>query len=155
MLTGGQLAALLVAVFWAILVCFLCLVLVRLHRVLEETTKLVSTVTERTVPLLDRVTTTVTRVDRQVERTGPILRNVESITRNAAKLSTVLGTVVGVPLTRAASLSYGVRRALGDERGRGEGSGEATVLAHRNDRRAAGRGRRREARARQTRRVGS
>ena len=36
MLTGGQLAGLIVAVFWAILVSFLGLVLLKLARLLQE-----------------------------------------------------------------------------------------------------------------------
>ena len=55
MLTGGELAALIVAVAWAILVVFLAVVLVKLGRVLTEATTLVSGVSAQTVPLLGEV----------------------------------------------------------------------------------------------------
>lgn len=113
MLTGGQLAALIVAVFWAILVCFLSLALVRLSRVLTETTKLLSGVTDRAVPLLEEATTTVTRASGQLERVDGIARDVESITSNASKLTMLVTAVFGTPLARLAGLSYGIRRAFG------------------------------------------
>lgn len=118
MLTGGQVAALIVAVFWAILVCALSFVLIRLARVLTEATKLVSGVTERTVPLLEEVTTTVTHIDGQLERVDSISRNVESITGSASKLATLTTAIVGGPMARVAGLSYGARKAI-NERERG------------------------------------
>lgn len=118
MLTGGQVAALIVAVFWAILVCALSYALVRLARVLTEATKLVAGVTERTVPLLDEVAATVTHVDGQLERVDSIARNVESITGSASKLAMLTTAVVGGPMARVAGLTHGARKAIGErERG--------------------------------------
>lgn len=118
MLTGGQVAALIVAVFWAILVCALSYALVRLARVLTEATKLVAGVTERTVPLLDEVASTVTHVDGQLERVDSIARNVESITGSASKLAMLTTAVVGGPMARVAGLTYGARQAIAErERG--------------------------------------
>lgn len=140
MLTGEQVAALIVAVFWAILVAFLSYVLVRLARVLSETTKLVAGVTERTVPLLDEMATTVTHVDGQLERIDAITRNVESVTDNASRMSTLVTAVFGGPMTRLAGMSYGVRQAIGPgESGSGNG---AAGRRTRRDVRAMVRGRR-------------
>lgn len=119
MLTGGQLAALIVAVFWAILVCALSYTLIRLARVLGEATKLVSGFTERTAPLLDEMTTTVTHVDGQLERVDSIARNVESMTSSASTMATLTTAIAGGPMARAAGLSYGTRKAI-TERQRGE-----------------------------------
>lgn len=141
MLTGGQLAALIVAVFWAILVSFLSYALVRLAGVLSEATKLVSGVTDRTLPLLDEVTTTVTHVDGQVERMDSITRDVESVTGNASKLSALVTAILGGPMVRAAGLTYGVRRAADEY-------GQSDVRRHvRAERRAARRRRRLEVRS--------
>ena len=72
MLTAGQVAGLIVAVFFAIAVGFLALVLVKLSKVLEETTKLVAGITDKTVPLLGEVTGTVTHVNDQLVRVDAI-----------------------------------------------------------------------------------
>src|SRR5690606_40719166 len=51
MLTAGEVAGLIVALFWAILTCFLAMVLVKLARLLTETTKMVSELSDRVLPL--------------------------------------------------------------------------------------------------------
>lgn len=141
MLTGGQLAALIVAVFWAILVCALSYVLLRLARVLTEATKLVAGVTDRTVPLLDEITTTVTHVDGQLERMDSITRNVESVTGSAAKLGTLVTAIVGRPMARMAGLAYGMRKTVGErERGELQRRVRTEVQAVRRQRRRGRRG---------------
>jgi uncharacterized protein YoxC len=114
MLSGGEVAGLIVAVFWAVLVCFLAYVLVKIGQVLGETAKLVSGVAEETVPLLGEVTTTVTTTNAQLVRVDSITSNVESISHNASALSSVFAATLGGPMVRVAAFSYGVRRALSD-----------------------------------------
>ena len=58
-LSGGEVAGLIVAVFWAVLVCFIGYVLIKLGNVVGETGKLVAGVTDETVPLLTEVRTSV------------------------------------------------------------------------------------------------
>ena len=67
-LSGGEVAGLIVAVFWALLVCFIAFVLVKLGNVVGETGKLVQGVTDQTVPLLGEVTVSVTHVNAELER---------------------------------------------------------------------------------------
>ena len=119
MLSGGEVAGLIVAVFWAILVCFLAYVLVKVGQVLQETAKLVSGVTDQTVPLLGEVTTTVTTTNTQLVRVDAITSNVQSITTNASGLAAVFAATLGGPAVKTAAFTYGVRRAL-NERRRGQ-----------------------------------
>ena len=58
---AAQVAGLIVAVFWGVLVCFLAYVLVKLGKVIGEAAKLVTGVADQTVPLLGEVTTSVSR----------------------------------------------------------------------------------------------
>ena len=118
MLTGGQLAALIVAVFWAILVCFLAVVLVRLTRVLTETSKIIADLGERSGPLLDDMSATVARANEQMTRVETITTNMERMTGDAAAMTTAARSAFGGPLVKLASLGYGVRRAMGARRGR-------------------------------------
>jgi uncharacterized protein YoxC len=115
-LTGGQVAGLIVAVFWAVLVCFLAYVLIKLGKVIGETAKLVTGVAEQTVPLLNEVTTSVVQVNAELTRVDTIASNVEEISGNARALTALFSATVGSPVIKVAAFSYGVRRALGQKR---------------------------------------
>ncbi len=113
MLTGGQVAGLIVAVFFAILVLVLCLVLIKLGRVVEETQKLVAGITDQTVPLLGEVTTSVTHVNQELVRVDAITANVQSISGNVSALTSLFAATLGSPIIKVAAFSYGVRSAAG------------------------------------------
>lgn len=112
MLTAGELAGLLVAVFWAILVCFLAAVLVRLARLITETTKMVSELSDRVVPLLDDVTVTVTETNRQLVTVEAIAGNVKDTSEHVAKVTAVASALMTGSLVKVSALSHGVRRAI-------------------------------------------
>src|SRR5918999_1838530 len=112
MLSGGQVAGLIVAMFWAILVCFLAVVLLRLARLLGETTKMIAEIGDHAGPLLDDMTKTVEQAGEQLDRVDTIARNMAGVTQNVSAVSTVVTSVVGSPLVKAAPLFYGVPRAL-------------------------------------------
>ena len=113
MLTGEQVAGLIVAGFWAILVCFLAFVLVKLARLLTEATKMVGELGEQSGPLLEDMAGTVARANEQLGRVDLITKSVGSVTQNAAAVSTTVTSIVGGPLVKAAAFSYGVRKAMG------------------------------------------
>lgn len=112
MLTGGQVAGIIVAVFWAILVCFLAVALLRLARLLQETTKMVAELGEQAGPLLDDLSRAVEQAGEQLGRTDVITKQMAGVSQNVSAVSTVMTSVVGGPLVKAAAFSYGVRRAL-------------------------------------------
>jgi uncharacterized protein YoxC len=138
MLTGGQLAGLIVAVFWAVLVAFVALTLLRLARLLGEASKLVRDLGDQAAPLLDDMTTTVKRANEQLGRTDVITKQVAGVTQNVSAVTTVMTSVVGGPLVKAAAFSYGVRKALSsrDGEGRSGASGRPQLPA-----RSSGKGR--------------
>ena len=113
-LSGGEVAGLIVAVFWAVLVCFIAFVLVKLGKVVGETGKLVSGVTDQTVPLLNEVTNSVVHVNVELERVDAITANVQTISSNASALSGVFAATLGSPVIKVAAFSYGVRRAMNE-----------------------------------------
>ncbi|MFD6532360.1 DUF948 domain-containing protein [Streptomyces sp. NPDC060184] len=106
-------AGILVAVFWAILVSFLAVVLVRLAQTLRATTKLVADVTEQAVPLLADASATVRSAQTQLDKVDAIASDVQEVTSNASALSTTVASTFGGPLVKVAAFGYGVRRALG------------------------------------------
>ncbi|SOD61287.1 protein of unknown function [Streptomyces zhaozhouensis] len=111
-MSGGEVAGLLVAVFWAILVSFLAVVLYRLARTLRAATELVSSLTERVVPLLGEASRTVRSAQSQLERVDDITADVRDVAANASALSTTVASTFGGPLVKVAAFGYGVRRAL-------------------------------------------
>jgi|SRR5881275_2548106 len=114
-LSGGEVAGLIVAVFWALLVCFIAFVLVKLGNVVGETGKLVQGVTDQTVPLLGEVTVSVTHVNAELERVDAITANVQTISTNVSALTGVFAATLGSPLIKVAAFSYGVRRAINEK----------------------------------------
>ncbi|MFC7331270.1 DUF948 domain-containing protein [Marinactinospora rubrisoli] len=116
MLTGGEVAALIAAVVWAVLVAFLCVALVRLTRLLNETTKAVSEFGERARPLLDDMAATVRRANTSLDRVEEITANVSTTTEDVASVTALTRSVVTGPLVKVASFSYGVRQVLGQRR---------------------------------------
>ncbi|WP_327357471.1 DUF948 domain-containing protein [Streptomyces sp. NBC_01304] len=111
-MTGGEVAGILVAVFWAILVSFLAVALVRLAQTLKATTKLVADVTEQAVPLLADASATVRSAQTQLDRVDAIATDVQEVTSNASALSTTVASTFGGPLVKVAAFGYGVRRAI-------------------------------------------
>nr|WP_203592618.1 MULTISPECIES: DUF948 domain-containing protein [unclassified Streptomyces] len=102
-----------VAVFWAILVSFLAVALVRLAQTLRATTKLVADVTDQAVPLLADASAAVRSAQTQIERVDAIASDVQEVTSNASALSTTVASTFGGPLVKVAAFGYGVRRAIG------------------------------------------
>ncbi|MFJ3902534.1 DUF948 domain-containing protein [Streptomyces sp. NPDC090025] len=115
-MTGGEVAGILVAVFWAILVSFLAVVLVRLAQTLRATTRLVADVTEQAVPLLADASSMLRSAQTQLDRVDAIASDVQEVTSNASALAGTVASTFGGPLVKVAAFGYGVRRALGRSR---------------------------------------
>ncbi|MFF5856660.1 DUF948 domain-containing protein [Streptomyces sp. NPDC012751] len=115
--SGGEVAGILVAVFWAILVSFLAVALARLAQTLKATTKLVADVTDQAVPLLADASQAVRSAQTQIDRVDAIATDVQEVTSNASALSNTVASTFGGPLVKVAAFGYGVRRALGGRKG--------------------------------------
>ncbi|MCK2216697.1 DUF948 domain-containing protein [Actinomadura sp. ATCC 31491] len=112
MLTAGEVAGLIAATGWIVLVCVLAMVLVKLARLLKETTKAVADLNNRLTPLLDDVSVTVNETNRQLMAVEAIAKDVKQVSGHAARLSAVTDTMLTGPLIKVSSLSFGVRRAI-------------------------------------------
>jgi hypothetical protein len=111
--SGAEVAGLIVAVFWAILVSFLAVALARLAHTLRKAAELVSGVTAQAVPLLGEATAAVRAAHTQLDRVDTITADVQEVTANASALSTTVAATLGGPLVKIAAFGYGVRRAMG------------------------------------------
>ena len=121
-MNAGQLAALLAAGFWALLVCAALYVLVRLARLISAGTRLVTEYSARTDELLTSAQAAVDRAGEQLARTGAITASMDDVTANMAELSGHVSGLTGLarelsaglggPLASIPAVVYGLRRAV-------------------------------------------
>jgi uncharacterized protein YoxC len=136
--SAGEIAGLIAAVAFVLLVGAIAVPLWKLGKVLDETTKLVGGVTDRTLPLLSEVTTTVEHTNNQLVRVDTITANVEQVSTNVSALTSLFAATLGSPVVKVAAFTYGVRRAVGERR---RGEVERRVREQlRAEKRAAGNG---------------
>ena len=126
-MTAAELAALIAAVFWALLVCVGVFVLFRLARLLSESSRLVTDLRERGDVLLQRAQAAVDgaqaavdRADRQLDQTESVTASMDELGAGMTELAgqvtalaTLGRTIATGPVGRTAALAYGVRRAVG------------------------------------------
>lgn len=111
MISIGQLAALIAAIGFALLMLALCYVVLKLAKTVDETSKLVAGIRSKTEPLLGEVTTSVTHVNQELTRVDAITANVQSMSGNVSALTSLFAATLGSPVIKVAAFSYGVRRA--------------------------------------------
>ncbi|WP_018686205.1 DUF948 domain-containing protein [Actinokineospora enzanensis] len=121
-MTAGQIAALVAAGAFVLLVLLLGIVLVKLGRTLDEATIAIRKAHENSDPLFSGANTTLTHVNTQLERVDGITAHAQAVTGNVSALASVFTATLGGPLVKMAALSYGVskavrarRKAKGDE----------------------------------------
>ena len=108
-MSAGENAGLIAAVAFVLLVGFLAVPLVKLGRTLDETSRLVASLTDQTVPLLGEVTTSVSHVNEELVRVDAITANVQSISGNVSALTSLFAATLGSPIIKVAAFTYGVR----------------------------------------------
>jgi len=125
-MTAVGLAALIAAMFWAVLVCVGVFVLFRLGRLLSESSKLVADVRERGDVLLTRAQAAVDGAQAAVDRAGNQLDRTETVTASMDELGAGMAELTGQvtalagfgraiadgPVGRVGALAYGVRHAV-------------------------------------------
>jgi uncharacterized protein YoxC len=115
-LSGGAIAALIAAGAFVLLVILLAVPLLKLGRVLDETTLAIRKAHDGAAPLLADAQTTLEQVNTQLVQVEGIAKNVNSMTTNVAALTSVVSSTLGSPLIKAAAFTYGVRKTVADRR---------------------------------------
>jgi uncharacterized protein YoxC len=110
--SGGDIAGLIAAGVFAVLVGLLAVPLVKLGRVFDETSAAIREVKDNVTPLLEEATVTVTETNRQIARVDAITSSVEEATSNVSSLVALFAATVGGPLIKIAGFSAGVRAAV-------------------------------------------
>ncbi|MGV0110638.1 DUF948 domain-containing protein [Arthrobacter sp. CP30] len=111
-MSGGDIAGLIAAGMFAVLVLLLAVPIWKLGRVLDELRTAIRTVTDGTTPLIEEVTSTVSTTHQQLKTVDGITSNVSDASANISALSSLIAATIGSPLIKVSAFSYGVRSAL-------------------------------------------
>jgi uncharacterized protein YoxC len=140
--SAGEWAGLIAALALVLLVLLLAIPLLKLGRVLDETTLTIRQTREQSTPILTQASTTVAHLNSNLERVDDITGNAANVSSNVAALSSVVAATLGSPLIKVAAFSYGVRSAARKKR---EGQAIAEAAQRDKDVRRARRAARRAA----------
>ncbi len=111
-MSPGQIAALVAAGAFVLLVILLAIPLIKLGRTLDEATIAIRKAHQNTDPIFTGANTTITHVNTQLERVDGITANARAVTGNVSALTSLFTATLGGPLVKAAALSYGVSKAI-------------------------------------------
>lgn len=110
-LSGGEIALIGLAVFWGLLVAFLCYVLLKTADVLTSTRLTIDAMREETAPLLREIKGSVERTNGHLDRIGGVLDSVGGIVGRVERLTGLIEHAAASPLVKVVSAGAGVRAA--------------------------------------------
>lgn len=111
-MSAGQIAALIAAGAFVLLVLLLGVPLLKLGRTLDEATIAIRKAHEESAPLLNNAQHTLEHVNTQLERVDGITSSARTVSTNVSVLTSLFTATLGGPLVRAAAFSYGVNKAV-------------------------------------------
>jgi uncharacterized protein YoxC len=128
--SGGQIAALIAAGAFLMLVLVLAVPILRLRHTVDAATRAINDLNDRTAPLLGnlngtienvngalgQVHTSLDGVNLQLARLDTITGHAQQVTANVANLATVVSAAAANPLVKVAAFSYGIRKATAARR---------------------------------------
>jgi uncharacterized protein YoxC len=120
--SAGQIAALIAAVFFAVGMCAVVFVLLRLAGLISHANRIMTDYGDRAETLIQRAQAAVDRTNEQLERTDSITASMDEVTTNMADLSGHVADLAGLarnisagfgtPILRVSAFVFGVRRAV-------------------------------------------
>jgi uncharacterized protein YoxC len=114
--SAGEIAALIAAAAFVLLVGLLAVPILKLGRTLDEATLAIRKTHEGAAPILADAQTTVTLLNTELSKVEGITENAQSVSSNAAALSSLFTSTVSGPVVKVAAFSYGIRRAASNRR---------------------------------------
>jgi len=115
-MSGGEIAALVAAAAFVLLVLLLAVPLLKLGRTLDEATLAVRKTHDGMGPLLTEAHETIESINQQLVHVEGIAKNVNSMTTNVAAMTSVVSSTLGSPMIKAAAFTYGVRKTVAERR---------------------------------------
>ncbi|CAM5779192.1 DUF948 domain-containing protein [Cellulomonas persica] len=109
----SDVAGLIAAIAFVLLVGLLAVPLLKLGRVLDEARGSVKELTDHTVPVLDETAQLVASSNGQLDNVDKVTTAAAQVSQNVSALTALFAATVGGPMIKVAAFSYGVRRAFG------------------------------------------
>ena len=107
-MSGGEIAAIIAASAFALFVLFTAIPLVKLGRLLDETSASVRDVSEELTPLLTGLNETVAETNKQLARIDVITENAAEISENVSSLVATFTSAVGSPIVKIAGYAKSI-----------------------------------------------
>ncbi|AZZ48663.1 DUF948 domain-containing protein [Rathayibacter rathayi] len=111
-MTGGDIAGLIAAGVFAILVAVAAIPLWKLGRVFDSTSVAIKQASDGLTPILDESASTLREANHQLARVDTITKDVAEVTGNVNALVALTAATVGGPLIKLAGFTAGVRAVL-------------------------------------------
>ena len=129
-MNAGEIAGLIAAGAFLMLVVVLAFPILRLRHTVDAATRAINDLNDRTGPLLGTVTETVDNVNTalgqvqvsldgvniQLAKIDTMTEHAQNVTANVANLTTVVSAAAANPLVKVASFGYGLRKAAAARR---------------------------------------
>ncbi|MCL2594955.1 MAG: DUF948 domain-containing protein [Promicromonosporaceae bacterium] len=108
----GDVAGLIAAIGFVLLVGLLALPIIKLGRVFDEMRRSIRDVTEHSTPILDEAVNTVAGANAQLEKVDVITTSAAQTAENASALAGLYAAALGRPVVKVASFTYAARQAF-------------------------------------------
>jgi uncharacterized protein YoxC len=108
----GDVAGLIAAIAFVLLVGLMSRPLLKLGKTFDETTMAIRRLSDDTHPLLIEVTTTVSHTNDQMVKVDTITTNAAQVATNVSALTALFAATLGSPVVKVAAFTYGVRQAM-------------------------------------------
>ncbi len=117
----GDVAGLIAAIAFVLLVGLLAVPLVKLGKVFDEATRSIREVTDHSVPILDEAAGTVAGANAQLGKVDTITTSAAQVSENVSALAGLYAATLGRPLVKVAAFSYATRQAFAGAFGKKKG----------------------------------
>ncbi|MFJ5106629.1 MULTISPECIES: DUF948 domain-containing protein [unclassified Glutamicibacter] len=111
-MSGSDIAGLIAAGAFVVLVVLLAVPIIKLGKVFDELRKSIKDLADGTTPLIGEVANTVATTNDQLKKVDAITSNVSDTTANVSALSSLVAATVGKPLIKVAAFTEGVKVAM-------------------------------------------
>ncbi|MEW6553187.1 MAG: DUF948 domain-containing protein [Actinomycetota bacterium] len=109
----GNVAALVCAVSFAVLMLALVIVVLKLARTMAITNGILDDIRKEALPLMGRIQTTMDHINNEMGYVDGVLKSVEKVAARANHMTQTAQSLITSPLVRVVSLGLGVQKALG------------------------------------------
>lgn len=109
----GDVAGLIAAIAFVLLVGVLAIPLFKVGRVLDQAAATLKEITDHTLPIIDEAAQTVVSARGQLDKVDVMTTAAAETTQNVSAMTSLIAATVGAPLIKIASFSLAVRGLFG------------------------------------------